>query len=79
MRLDELIASSFPLMGKVEHFSLFHLEELDVFVLKTLSFCCGKNTGGKNVQNELYSMFNLEKWFCLGEKIKILTIFEVFG
>ena len=40
-------------MGKVEQFSLFHLEELDVFVLKALSFCCGKDTGVKNVQNEL--------------------------
>ena len=53
MSLDELIASSFPLMGKVEQFSLFHLEELDVFVLKALSFCFGKDTGVKNVQNEL--------------------------
>ena len=53
MSLDELVESSFPLMGKVEEFPLFHLEELDVFVLKTLSFCCGENTGGKNVQNEL--------------------------
>ena len=24
-------------------------------------------------------LFNLKKWVCLGEKIKILTFFEVFG
>ena len=61
-------------MGRVEQFPLFLLEEFDVFLLKTLSSCCGKDTGGKNVQNELSSSHDEDIYFL--QQVQGLFVYD---